>query len=178
MKKTRTLLAGVAAIAGLFALAGPAHAVPPQATPGEPFTLPGTETVGNDGYCKFPVEIVQAAIKAPVVTNLPDGSTLVTFTGFGYATAKNLDTGKTLRFNISGPGSVTVLPLEPNATNNAFTIDAHGPNLLYTTVKNSFPGVPQLAYTTGHVKVEVASDQTTSKYHLSGNSTDVCALLA
>src|SRR4249920_4056601 len=110
MKKTRTLLAGVAAIAGLFALAGPAHAVPPQATPGEPFTLPGIETVGSDGYCKFPVEIVQAAIKAPVMTNLPDGSTLVTFTGFGYATAKNLDTGKTLRFNISGPGSVTVLP--------------------------------------------------------------------
>jgi hypothetical protein len=84
----------------------------------------------------------------------------------------NTDTDETLKFNISGPGTVTNNNLPP------FTIDAHGPNLLWTTVANSFEDVPQLAYTTGHVQVTVdASGQTTS-YKLTGHSTDVCALLA
>jgi hypothetical protein len=172
MKKTRTLLAAAAAIAGLVALASPAQAVPPQAEPGEPFVLPGTDDEGDDGFCSFPVRIVQAAIKAPVETPGPDGSTVVTFRGFGYATVTNVDTEKTLKFNISGPGSVTIFP------DGAFTIDAKGPNLLYTTVENSFEGVPQLAYTTGHVQVKVASDGETTDYKLSGKSTDVCELLA
>jgi hypothetical protein len=178
MKKTRMLLAAATAIAGLVAFAGPAHAVPPQATPAPPFTLPGTDTAGEDGYCPFAVEIVQAAIKPPVETDLPDGSTLLTFTGFGYATAKNVDTGKTLRFNISGPGSVTIDPPEEEGGPSAFTIDAHGPNLLYTTDKNSFEDVPRLAYTTGHVQVHVLASGITDGYELSGRSTDVCALLA
>jgi hypothetical protein len=172
MNKTRTLLAAAATIAGLVALASPAQAVPPQAEPGEPFTLPGTDTAGASGFCEFPVEIVQAAIKPPVETELPDGSTLVTFRGFGSATVTNLTTGKTLKFNISGPGSVTIFP------DNSFAIDAGGPNLLYTTVANSFPGVPQLAYTTGHVKVFVEASGLTTEYTLNGKSTDVCAELA
>jgi hypothetical protein len=83
-----------------------------------------------------------------------------------------LDTGKTLKFNISGPGTVIV------ADDGSFTIDAGGPNLLWTTVHNSLPGVPQLNYTTGHVQVEVGADQVTDVFKLSGRSTDVCALLA
>jgi hypothetical protein len=200
MKKSRTLLAGVAAIAGLVAFAAPAQAAPPQATPQDPVYLAGQKedykgplpivpsppkpnvdlkAAGDDGYCDFPVKIVQAAIKLPVQTPGPvEGSTVYTFTGFGSATVTNMNTNKTLTFNISGPGSVTVF------NDNSFKIDAHGPNLLYTTVANSYqpkPGeseVPQLAYTTGHVKVSVAGDGTTTTYTLNGKSTDVCPLLA
>jgi hypothetical protein len=180
MKKTRMLLAAAAALAGLVVFAGPAQAVPPQAQPGEPIVLPGTTisvpgvpAAGDDGYCSFPVRIVQAAIKAPVETPGPDGSTVFTFRGFGTATVTNLATGKTLKFNISGPGSVTSFP------DNSFTIDASGPNLLYTTVENSQPaGVLQLAYTTGHVQVSVDENGQTTSYKLNGRSTDVCAALS
>ena len=168
MKKTRTLLAAAAAIAGLVALPGAAQAAPPQA---QTFTidLPGTNEpgVGDNGFCPFPVQIV-------AVTNqlTPHDKPVNNLTGFGSATVTNTVTGETLKFNISGPGTVTNNNLPP------FTIDAHGPNLLWTTVANSFEDVPQLAYTTGHVQVTVdASGQTTS-YKLTGHSTDVCKLLA
>jgi hypothetical protein len=102
----------------------------------------------------------------------------VTFRGFGSATVTNMNTNKTLTFNISGPGSVTISPNVPPDPGNAFAIDAHGPNLLYTTAANSFPDVPQLAYTTGHVKVHVEQSGITNEYELNGNSTNVCPLLA
>jgi hypothetical protein len=35
----------------------------------------------------------------------------------------------------------------------AFSIEAHGPNLLWTAPEYSFPGVPTISYTTGHVTV-------------------------
>ena len=59
MKKTRTLLAAAAAVAGrTVAFAGPAQAVPPQAVAFE-VDLPGTSDpdVGDVSYCSFPVHI-------------------------------------------------------------------------------------------------------------------------
>ena len=61
-------------------------------------------------------------------------------------------TGKTLNFRISGPGTFTDLD---GVAGGAFMLDLGGANLLWTTVDNSYPGVPQLAYTTGHVQVGV-----------------------
>ena len=43
---------------------------------------------------------------------------------------------------------------------------------------NSYPGVPQLAYTTGDVQFTVDASGKTTSYSLSGYSTDVCAALA
>jgi hypothetical protein len=166
MKKTRTLLAAAAAIAGLVALPGTAQAAPPQA---QTFTIPleGTDTAGDNGFCAFPVVIVATTNQLT-----PHDKPVNNLTGFGSATVTNTVTGETLTFNISGPGTVTNNNVPP------FTIKAHGPNLLWTTVANSFDDVPQLAYTTGHVQVKVdASGQTTS-YKLTGHSTDVCELLA
>jgi hypothetical protein len=170
MKKTRTLLAAAAAIAGLVALPGAAQAAPPRA---QTFTLPtllGSDAAGGAGVCPFPVDIVVTTNQLTFHADRPMNA----LTGFGSATVTNADTGEMLTFNISGPGTVT------NNNNPPFTIDAHGPNLLWTTVANleRFPDVPQLAYTTGHVQVTVdASGQTTS-YKLTGHSTDVCELLA
>ena len=168
MKKTRTLLAAAAAIAGLVAFAGPAQAVPPKAIPFV-FDLPGTGFLvrgclrRTDGYCAFPVHIEGVSNQK---TN-PHGKA----TGFGSATVTNLATGKTLKFNISGPGTITSL-------DGGYTIDGTGHWLLYTTVENSQPaGVLQLAYTTGHVQVTVDKDGQTTEYKLNGKSTDVCAAL-
>jgi hypothetical protein len=166
MKKTRTLLAAAAALAGLVALPGPAQAVPPQAVPFS-FDLPGTNEpgVGNNGYCSFPVHIEGVSNQQPTGPHNK-------VTGFGSATVTNTITGETLKFRISGPGTIT--PLD-----GGYTIDGTGGWLLYTTVENSSPaGVLQLAYTTGHIQVTVDTTGHTTRYKLNGKSTDVCAALS
>jgi hypothetical protein len=68
----------------------------------------------------------------------------------------------------------------------SFSVDAAGPNLFWTAKEKSFPGVPTISYTTGHVTFAVgppppenpeAGGKTTS-YTLAGRQTDVCAVLA
>jgi hypothetical protein len=95
-------------------------------------------------------------------------------TGNAQATVTNQSTGESITFNISGPATVVINP------DGSFSAEAGGPNLLWTTQDNSFPGVPTISYTTGRVTFAVdASGQTTS-YTLAGGTrqTDVCALLA
>lgn len=145
-----------AASLGLIVTAGTAAAEPP----GEAFeiTLPA-----DGGWCDFPVTITgtsNSQQRGPYV-----------FAGRGFATVTNDYTGESLRLNISGPGKYTVEP------DGGFSVDASGPNLFYTTFENSFPGVPQLAYTTGHVQFTVDATGLTTAYKLSGRSTDLCAAL-
>jgi hypothetical protein len=171
MKKSRTLLAAAAAVAGLVAFAGPAQAAPPENN-FEQF-LPGTDTLGGDGYCQFPVQIEGINKEIGHDVGKPHNQ----ITGLFAVTVTGND--KTLKYNISGPGTVT------GAEDGSFTIDAQGPSLLWTTLENSSPEagadpiVPQLAYTTGPVHVEVDANGNTTSYTLtSGRSIDVCALLA
>jgi hypothetical protein len=176
MKFSRTLLAVAVAVLGAFALAGTAAAAPAPAPQPQTINLAGRDDVGKDGYCRFPVTIVYTSkqlgrpnpnANSPVVP----GKNGIT-TGNATATVTNVDTGKTLTYNVSGPGVFTQNP------DGSFSAVAGGPNLLWTTFANSYPGVPQLAYSTGRVQFAVdASGQTTS-YSLSGNRTDVCAALA
>ena len=70
------------------------------------------------------------------------------------------------------PCQVTVNP------DNSFSAVAGGPNLLYTTVANSYSGVPQLAYSTGRIQFAVDASGLTTSYSLRGQRTDVCAALA
>jgi hypothetical protein len=198
MKKRHMLLAAAATVAGLVALAGPAQAVPPQAGhtilylegtsidyDGPPLVPPPPEgqtleAAGDNGYCAFPVKIDYLSNQKGKERSSPPGSTATHFTGFASATVTNLHTGKTLTFKVSGPGTFTTFPDTDDQTSDAFTLDVAGANLLWTTVANSYPGVPQLAYTTGHVQVTVAAGGKTTSYELNGNGgapTDVCALL-
>jgi hypothetical protein len=184
MKKVRALLVAAAAVAGLVAFASPAQADPPNAVLGSsvPDPLPA-DTDTTDGYCKdFAVHIdyINNQLVRRSTTN-SDGVTSIRITGWATAVVTNLTSGKTLEFKVSGPGLVTVYP------SGAFNLDLGGANLLWTTVDNSYTDpdtgvtVPQLAYTTGHVQVEVDSSGQTTFYELNGNGgepTDVCALLA
>ena len=106
-------------------------------------------------------------------TTAPDGTTTLMITGNARVTAINLATLKSVSYNISGPGTAVFYP------NRAVqSLDLHGPNLLWTLPVNSFPGVPPISYTTGHVTVLVNEFGQTIEYHLSGHRTDVCAVLA
>ena len=168
MKKM--LLVGVLS-AGLVGVAGPAHADRPPTDTGS-FTLPGTATAGTNGYCPFEVRFDYVSHQRVSQSTNPDGSTEIRATGNARATVTNVSTGKSLRYNVNGPGTTTVHP------NGAFESDYTGPNLFFTTVANSHPGVPQLAFTTGHVRFSVAASGLTTSYRLNGHSTDVCAALA
>ena len=173
MKLSRALMAIVAALLGTLALLGTAQAAEPTvgsaptkpANCSPPGCLPGTDTAGKNGYCPFQVTITYTGGQKP---SGPNGL----FTGHGTATVTNTSNGKTLTYNISGPGTVT------NNPDGSFSVNAGGPNLLYTTVANSYPGVPQLAYSTGQVQFTVDAKGLTTSYSLQGQRTDVCAALA
>ena len=150
-------------------LAAPAGAQRPHVP------LPTPDPMELEGYCDgFTAVVTYTKMNQHIIkgTTAPDGTTTLKITGHARASVTNQSTGQSVSYNISGPGTVVIYP------DGAFSIDAHGPNLLWTTPENSFPGVPTISYTTGHVTLFVdASGQTTS-YQLRGRQTDVCAVLA
>ena len=93
-------------------------------------------------------------------------------TGQATAIAINGDTGKQLAFNVSGP-SKTV-----NNHDGTTTLVSGGPNLLFTTRANSYPNVPELAFSTGRVEFTLSPSGKTTSYSLNGSRTNVCDALA
>jgi hypothetical protein len=147
-----------------------AHAAPPQVQSGH-VDLPARDANG-DGYCLFPVSVDYVTNQRIKEATNPDGSTVQRITGYASATVTNLSTSKSLNYLVGGPGVWTFFP------DGAFAFDGGGVNIFWTEYAKSFKGVPQLAYTTGHVQFQVNAAGLTTNYQLSGSSTDVCAALA
>jgi hypothetical protein len=148
-------------------LAAPAGAQRPHA----PLSTP--DPVELAGYCDgFTAVVTFTKMNQYIIkeTTAPDGTTTLKITGHAQATVTNQSTGESVSYNISGPGTVVIYP------DSAFSIDAHGPNLLWTAPENSFPGVPTISYTTGHVTLFVDAAGLTTSYQLRGRQTDVCAV--
>ena len=173
MKRLARCLIAVSTV--LVGLVGASPAL--GADPRIPFPPPDQVDLAAGDYCDFPVRITFQDANQFIISQTVDPATGITtlhITGRARATATNQATGKSVSFNISGPGTLVLNP------NGSFSADLAGPNLLWTTRQNSFPGVPTISYTTGHLTFAVdASGQTTS-YSLAGGArqTDVCALLA
>jgi hypothetical protein len=159
MKVMRKLLFGaVVAIAGLLLMAGPAQAAPP-------FPVVVDEVLAAGDYCTgFAVHVVQ-------YSKSTDAHHRGFFTGPGYAVVTNTTTNKSITYNVSGPGTPTSNP------DRGFSVRATGTNLFWTTRANSYPGVPQISYTTGPLSFTVAGSGKTTAYQHSGSTTDVCAAL-
>jgi hypothetical protein len=137
--------------------------------------LPTPDPVVLEGYCDgFTAVVTFTEMNQYIIkeTTAPDGTTTLMITGHARASVTNQSTGQSVSYNISGPGTVVIYP------DGAFSIDAHGPNLLWTAPENSFPGVPTISYTTGHVTLFVDASGETTSYQLRGRQTDVCAVLA
>jgi len=171
--RSRNLHATVALLLALLFCAAPARAADPRVPlTAEPVLLPAGEfCTGFDVLVTFE-DFNQYIIHS---TTASDGTITLQITGRARATVTNLTTDKSVSYNISGPGTVVLYP--------NFTIksgDLAGPNLLFTSQANSFPGVPTISYTTGHVTFEVDPSGLTTSYSLAGGSrqTDVCAVLA
>lgn len=153
-------------------------AAPAVAERPHPAYIPGPNPTVLEGYCTgFTAVVMFTELNQYIIQETTDpetGALILKITGHAQATVTNQSTGASVTYNISGPGTVVINP------DGSFSVDAAGPNLLWTTPENSFPGVPTISYTTGHVTFDVdASGQTTS-YTLAGGArqTDVCAVLA
>lgn len=174
MKGLRRGLALAATGAVALVLVGQLSAAPAEASdPRVP--LPTPDPVALEGYCEgFTAVVTFTTMNEYIIhqTMAPDGTTTLQIAGHAEATVTNQSTGTSVAYNISGPGTVVSSP------DGAFSLDVHGPNLLWTTPENSFPGVPTISYTTGHVTAQVAASGLTTSYQLRGRRTDVCALLA
>ena len=178
----RRIVGGLLAMSlvGLL-LPAPAAAVDPREllpTP-DPEFLPAFDSSTNEGYCTgFDAVVTYTQFNQFIVrqTTAADGTVTLKIAGGAKATVTNQTTGESVSYNISGPGTIVINP------DGSFSIDAAGPNLLWTEQRNllDFPEVPAISHTTGHVTLFVdASGQTTS-YNLAGGArqTDVCAVLA
>jgi hypothetical protein len=172
MKPALRALIGVPLILATLLTAATAGAQRPH----EPVLLPDPHPIvlEQELYCTgFTAIVTYTELNQYIIRQTTvDGVTTLKITGHAQATVTNQSTGESVTYNISGPGTVVIYP------DGAFSIDAHGPNLLWTTLANSYPGVPTISYTTGHVTLFVDANGMTSSYQLQGRQTDVCAVLA
>jgi hypothetical protein len=172
MKRAAAGLLAVALFLTGLLLAAPAGAQPP------PVPLPTPEPIVLEGFCDdFTVVITFTKVDQRIIQETTsDGTTTLKITGHAQTTVTNQTTGEAVTYNTSGPGTIVISP------DGAFSIDAAGPNLLWTAPENltRFPDVPTISYTTGHVTVEVDASGQTTAYTLAGGArqTDVCAVLA
>jgi hypothetical protein len=139
---------------------------------------PGPNPTVLEGYCTgFTAIVTISKFNQYIIQDTTDpltGVETLRITGHAQATVTNESTGESVTYNISGPATVVINP------DGSFSADAAGPNLLWTLPDNSFPGVPAISYTTGHVTFEVDARGQTTSYTLAGGArqTDVCAILA
>jgi hypothetical protein len=133
-----------------------------------PIVLPAAQYCGD-----FTVNVTVTDFNQYIVrsTTAPNGTVTMRITGRARAIVTNVATGASVSYNISGPGTLVF------NSDGSFSGDVAGPNLLWTTLANSFPGVPTISYTTGHVTFAVAPSGLTTSYSLAGARTDVCAVL-
>jgi hypothetical protein len=174
MRKLAIALVGAVLLAAAPVAA--ASAPPPLGSPATRSFIGGSGSFTLTGYCSFPVGISYTSNEYAIHTSTstgPLGTTLYyQITGNYFATATNAQTGKAITYQANGPFTEVFYP------DGSFSIDATGPNLLWTTPADSYPGVPYIAYTHGAVHVFVEASGLTITYSHSGNTTDVCSALA
>ena len=161
--------AAMIAVMVLWAVPASARPHPPLDVGPRTFILPATDYCTNFDVLWEWVDTNQYVISSSTTA---DDVTTLRVTGHASVRLTNLANGKTVSYNVSGPGTLTINP------DFSFSVAAGGPNLLYTTKASSFPGVPPLSYTTGRVTFSVDADGVTTAYSLKGRRTDVCAVLA
>jgi hypothetical protein len=127
------------------------------------------------GICSFDVQLSVVRQNEFIIheTVGPDGTIYDQYAGNLVVRVTNLKTGKSLTYNISGPGTFW-----QNPTAGTFGGQLYGPNLLWTSPENAPAGVPALSYTTGPVSFTVDASGTTTSYSHRGTTKDVCAALA
>jgi len=90
-----------------------------------------------NSYCAFPVLISFTSNEYVIhQSTASDGTYTWMFTGNATATATNELSGKSITYQINGPGTEVFYP-----NGAVLSGDLQGPNLLWTTRGDSYPGV-------------------------------------
>jgi hypothetical protein len=165
-------LGALAGVLGGVATASPAFARGPkwvfdQRSPGG-FTLPAV-------FCGFQVQVAPVTNQEfTKVLKVSDGSMILLTTGALKISYMNLQTGKTITENRSGPSKVTVFP------DGSEVVAAKGLNgvILAPPDAQRF-GLPTVGVTAGPQTVTVAPDGSITSFSLRGHVlVDVCAALS
>jgi hypothetical protein len=168
-------LGALLAMFGGVVTASPALARGPkwQFEPHTPLTLPA-ELCGFDIRVTFPVNRVFIKI-----LKASDGSVITLTTGSEVASFTNLETGKTITENVSGPSKTTVFP------DGSFTAVEHGRNELFffSAAQAASFGLPPVGVTVGlrSVSGTLAPDGSVTSItsiSLHGYAIDMCAALS
>ena len=157
-------------VTGLGVVSTAAAAPPtrdPSPLPADPFTI--TDTLGNDP-CGFEVQAQLSTNKEKLTTfTRRGGATLVTTTGALKVQLTNLETGDSIKRNISGPTFSTT-----NAAGSV-TQKTAGPGL-WALDPGVAPELPRLVITTG--KTESVFEPTFRFVSRQGSYEDICAALS
>jgi hypothetical protein len=126
------------------------------------------------GYCSFPVHLEPVVNKEyGKVTSLPDGTTVIQETGSFKVAATNDATKKTVLFNASGPGTITISP------DGSVTIDGTGNWLIWNPADAAASfGLPGVMLTSGRMHEELGPNMALTALSVTGRAIDVCAALA
>jgi hypothetical protein len=126
-------------------------------------------------FCGFEVQSTFPVDRefAKILTS-SDGFVTTLVTGSLFSVVTNLETGKAITVNISGPGKETVNP------DGSMTTTATGLNPIALTPADAARfGLPTLAVTAGARTVSVAADGSITSVTLKGHVlVDVCAALS
>ena len=164
------VLGALLGMVGGLMTASPALARGPewQAFPAAPFTLPTT-------FCGFEVGAAAVTDKEFVtILQNPDGSTTFLVTGQLTVSWTNLETGKTVIQDGSGPAKITVNP-------DGSVIELRkGPNFaILTPAEAARFGLPTVSVTAGALTESLAPDGTVTSASLQGQVlVDICAALS
>jgi hypothetical protein len=139
-----------------------------QFLPAESFTLPAE-------FCGFQVQVTpQVNKRFEKLLKASDGSMILLHTGFLSVSYTNLQTGKTITENVSGPLKITVFP------DGSVTSADKGRTSLFLPPDDAQRfGLPTVAVTAGAVTASVAPDGVITSLSLHGHVlVDVCAALS
>ena len=168
------IIVALGALLSLFA--GVVTAVPALAGRGDGWQLGAIapETIPAD-VCGFAVYVNPVAFKGYTKElKASDGTAVFLSTGTLKIAYTNLDTGKTITENASGPGKVTAFP------DGSATVDVKGLNAfrLPPAIAAAF-GLPQLFVSAGPLTLTFDPDGNLTSVSLTGHvKVDVCAALS
>ena len=139
-----------------------------QFEPAAPFTLPAA-------FCGFKVRVTFPVNKEyGKILKSSDGSMTVLITGSQTISYKNLQTGKAITENISGPAKLITHP------DGSLTVTGKGHNgPIFTPPDAKRFGLPTVSVTAGPLMLSIAPDGTFTSVSLKGHVlVDVCAALS
>ena len=139
-----------------------------QLVPAEPFTLPAT-------FCGFELQVTTPVDKEFMkILKVADGSMTFLITGSLRVSFTNLETGKTITENVSGPAKFTVHP------DGSVTFLGRGRGfLVFAPADAQRFGLPPVSVLAGAVTESIAPDGSVTSVSLQGHVLlDVCAALS